>query len=123
MRPSRRRNTLTLRRRGKFTYDTFGESHCGLDEKQTIKYEVTAVCSAARDKLDERCFLFEQRSIDEFFQSLDILSESCEELARLCAKQIKKLIMEENPDCVIYELHVQLKAKPYLADMTYSWYK
>lgn len=115
---------LTLRRKGKFKIETTGNNHCGLDEEQAIKYWVSVTCKA-KPSLDDRGFLFEQRTIDEFFQSYngDIFHESCEILAIDFCRQLREAIREENPKCKILFMEVRLAAKPYLASMTHSWIK
>lgn len=115
--------TLTLRRRGQFTLETYGENHCGLDKNQKIKYMVTVVCKA-EPSLDERDFLFEQRSIDEFFQDLShigAVDSSCERLAINCTHGILAKIKDENSKCKVLSIEVELSAKPYAASMTHMW--
>ena len=117
--------TLTLQRKGKFKIETDGNNHCGLDHRQVMKYWVTVVCKA-QPSLDERGFLFEQRSVDTYFQDLaadGVFTESCELLAINYAKEIRNLILEENPECKILAIEVKISAKPYLASMTFNWVK
>jgi hypothetical protein len=113
---------LTLRRSGSFTVETEGPSHCGLADKQKIKYLVTVHCKAM-PSLDERGFLFEQRLIDDFFQTYNgsIVADSCELLSIDCTKEIKERILDENPKLKIFSIEVQLSAKPYSASMTHTW--
>lgn len=115
--------TLTLRRRGQFTLETYGDNHCGLDENQKIKYMVTVVCKA-EPSLDDRDYLFEQRSIDEFFMDLShigAIDSSCERLAINSAHGLLAKIKHENPRCKVLSIEVELSAKPYAASMTYMW--
>jgi hypothetical protein len=112
--------TLILKRRGEFRIQQNGDSHCGVHNLNGIlvRYEVVAECEYV---LDDRGFLFEQRNIDNFFQSLRSTRKSCEVLTKKTARALAKMIMEENPVCIIRKLTVNLMPAPYMADMTYIW--
>lgn len=113
--------TLTLRRQGKFKINTVGSNHCGMEKEQTMKYMVTVVCKR-KGSLDDRDYLFEQFNIDNLFQSLkhdDPTDMSCERLAINSGKEIRRMILDENPKLKIMSIEVELSAKPYAASMTY----
>lgn len=112
--------TLTLRREGKFKAIMLGENHCGKDDEQEIKYVVTVECRA-KGSLDSRDYLFEQFTIDEFFQRMQHRDHymSCERMSIAVSKAIRKIILEENPKLKIMSIQVELSAKPYVASMTY----
>lgn len=112
------KQSLTLRRRGEFTIETLGDHHCGVNDFQNIRYEVEVVCTT---KLDSRGFLFEQRSVDAFFQGIRSTSQSCEVLTKDCAKKLRELILDENPTCEVKRIAVNLCPAPYAADMTFTW--
>lgn len=109
--------TLTLQRRGTFRIKTRGDNHCGIFDDQHVKYDVKVVCTA---RLDDRGFLFEQRNVDAFFQGIKGTSLSCELLTKKCTKRLINMIMEENPECAVRSITVQLCPAPYAADMTYT---
>lgn len=116
MKPTKQ--TLTLRRRGEFTIRTRGDAHCGIGEPtQAVRYSVEVECE---HKLDDRGFLFEQRNVDAFFQSLGSTKRSCELLTEKCANTLIRMIKEENPECHIRKISVMLCPAPYAADMTYT---
>ena len=112
-----KKETLTLRRRGEFVVRTRGDSHCGINEVQRIKYSVDVFCKC---KLDERGFLFEQRNVDAFFHTIKSTTKSCEVLSKKCTEKLIRLIVKENPECEIIKISVTLCPEPYFADMTYT---
>lgn len=113
-------NTLTLRRSGQFTLRVAGDHHCGVttDGSVLIKYEFSAVCSTV---LDHRGFLFEQRNIDAYFQSLRRTTRSCEQLVQGCMRALLNRIMAENQGCHIIAASLTLSPAPHAASMTYDW--
>lgn len=117
-------NTLTLRRTGEFNLRVAGDHHCGVVPlHQTepiilIKYEFSAVCSTV---LDHRGFLFEQRNVDAYFQSLRRTTRSCEQLVQGCLRALLGRIMGENPSCHIIAASLTLSPAPHAASMTYDW--
>lgn len=113
--------TLTLRRQGKFKIEMEGENHCGVAEKQTIKYFLTVVCKA-KGSLDDRDYLFEQLNIDNYFRNLELeepFDVSCERLAINAATELREMILNENSKLKIMSMELELSAKPYAASMTY----
>lgn len=112
------KQSLTLRRRGEFTIEALGDNHCGVNDFQNIRYEVEVICST---RLDSRGFLFEQRNVDAFFQTIRSTSASCEALTKECAKKLRNLILDENPACEVKSIAVNLCPAPYAADMTFTW--
>ena len=119
---SKKVNTLTLRRHGEFTMKMTGDSHCGLDLNQKIKYNVAVTCKS-KGSLDGRGFLFEQLTVDQLFQdmaNLDAFSDySCEQLSMEAAEDLLDRIRDENPGCKVKTIEVTLSAKPYVASMTF----
>lgn len=113
------KNTLTLRREGHFTLDTYGDNHCGVEHPQVVQYTFTCRCSS---ELDGRGFLFDQLNIDAFFQSQRATSLSCELLVMQYTKELIELVMTENPGCEVTSTVLELKASPFKASMTYEWF-
>jgi hypothetical protein len=110
--------TLTLRREGTFAVRNIGEHWCGTSELQAMRYLVEARCGV---KLDSRGFLFDQLSVDSYFQALHTVDRSCEAFVIKVARDLYKLILSEHRECQIKELSVTLSPAPFLASMTFHY--
>lgn len=110
--------TLTMARQGIFHIHTFGNSHCGIGKEMDVKYAAVIKCGAVTD---HRGFLFDQISVDGYFQSIKRTSLSCEKLAMRCTEGLVAMIRKENPGAVVHELELTLSPAPFAAAMTYSW--
>lgn len=110
---------LTMNRSGEFKVFTTGDSHCGTltDQMLPIKYELVCECEVT---LDKRGFLFDQISVEGFFQGLKRTTMSCEKLTISCAKKLATLIRKENPACKIRSINLKLSPFPHMASMTYT---
>jgi hypothetical protein len=111
-------STLTLQRRGMFSIETYGDSHCGVGELVDVSYEVKVKCVCS---LDHRGFLFDQLEVDKFFQSIQRTALSCEELAIKSGAGLVDMIKSENPGIDVFALDLVLSPKPFAASMTYAW--
>jgi len=120
-------STLTLNRSGKFDLSVFGDTHCGLADRDgnvPCTYALTLVCEASG--LDKDGFLVEQVGIDRFFnEDLGPVGVSCELLALNCARELYRKIRRENPHVKIKGLRLTIAPTPEgmqgAADMTFAW--
>jgi hypothetical protein len=112
------KGTLTMDREGEFKVEVLGDTHCGIQNPLTIKYHVRVECSV---RLDDRGFLFDQLTVDQFFKKHKSTKLSCEKFAMSCARRLWKVIHEENPSCEIREMMVSLSPAPHLAKMTFRY--
>lgn len=110
---------LTMNRSGEFKIFTHGDSHCGTmtDQFLPIKYHLICVCE---DVLDARGFLFDQISVEEYFQSLKRTKMSCEKLTISCARRLASIIRRDNPKVKIRSIDLTLSPFPHAASMTYT---
>lgn len=108
-----------MNRSGEFKVRTTGDRHCGTltNQKLPIRYALHCECEVT---LDKRGFLFDQISVEGFFQSLRRTTLSCELLTISCAKKLVKIIRTENPGCKIRNMQLTLSPFPYAANMTYT---
>lgn len=109
----RKHSTLTLCRSGAFILAVNGQNHCGLhsgDQRVLCEYSLVVECAAST--LDARGFLFEQTTIQKYFDSLDSTKHSCEVLSIKCAEQIARNIKRENPKCRILGMKLEISPKP-----------
>lgn len=119
---SKKKDTLTLTRTGTFGFITVGSQHCGIapeGTRQDARYIVTTKCKPI---LDGRDFLFEQRTVDEYFQKVTRVRSSCEKLVMRMAEELVDVIMGENPACEIIWIKVRVIAAPYAAHMQYKYH-
>lgn len=113
------KDKLTLHREGEFSFIVGGPHHCGIahtSERQDARYEVDVCCKPV---LDARGFLFEQRTVDEFFQRITSVRSSCEQLVMRIAVDLLAKIKNENPNIQVHWIQVRVIAAPYKAHMTY----
>jgi hypothetical protein len=110
--------SLTLKREGRFTVQNRGKHWCGTREMQTIVYRVKVVCNVT---LDQRGFLFDQLSIERFFNLQTTCETSCEEFTLACARRLWAEIKKEHSGCEIRKLIVTLSPAPYSAEMTFEF--
>lgn len=115
-------NKLTLRREGSFLLTPFGKNHCGITrfrgQKLLVKYNLVCEC---RVNLDKRGFLFDQLTIQNFFNDIQRSSLSCEQLVIRCTEDLVKAIRDENRECYIDSMELTLSPEPHAASMTYTW--
>lgn len=107
-----------MQRNGEFCIKTYGNSHCGTFEDLQIRYGMLCECEAF---LDSRGFLFDQVNVDNYFQAIKRSKLSCEKLTQRCLRELVKIIMTENPKCVIRKVDLTLSPAPFKASMTLSW--
>lgn len=112
------KKTLEMDRSGEFDIKTYGNNHCGTDDAFKIRYHLKCLCSS---KLDQRGFLFDQLNIQQFFESIQKTSLSCEQLTEVCLEQLLEHIMVENPGCQIFRMELALSPAPYMASMVHAW--
>lgn len=110
------RGHFLVKREGQFTVKTFGENHCGLKPLLAVKYNVEITCGPT---LDERGFLIEQLSIDEFFQKNTETDLSCERFAVDCARRLWSALNKENPVIDVIEMKVTLSPEPHHFGVTF----
>jgi hypothetical protein len=110
--------SLTLRRSGEFQIRTTGKHHCGLVNPMWMHYNVKVVC---KTHLDRRGFLFDQVTVDEFFQRQKSTTLSCEKLCIKLAHELWELVMQENALCEVLSMELTLSPFPHAASMTYEF--
>lgn len=113
------RGTLTMNRGGDFRVKTYGNHHCGRLELLDIKYHVIVECGVT--SLDHRGFLFDQFTVDKFFQNIKVTKLSCEQFAIQCARRLWRSIHNENPGCLVKEMKLTLTPAPFAASMTFHY--
>ncbi len=111
--------TYRLNRSGDFTVRTTGKNHCGTTDVLAIRYRLLVTCAATA--LDTRGFLFDQTRIQGWFNAQRETALSCETYASFCARQLYKLIREENPGLVPTGLELALSPAPYAAEISFCW--
>ncbi len=110
---------LTLRRAGQFVCHVKGPNHCGLGQGPiVIQYQVEVRCAVS---LDDRGFLFDQLTIQRYFEELNDTTLSCEQLTIECARNLFVRIRRENGGCVVLGMDVQLSPAPHAASMTFTY--
>jgi len=107
---------LTMNRKGKFHIKATGPNHCGVDEDLDIEYHLICECTPS---LDYRGFLFDQLHVADYFKSIKRSKLSCERLVMKCARDLKQMIVKENPDCQILRLELTFSPAPHAATMTF----
>lgn len=114
-------DNMIMQRTGTFMIEVSGPNHCGThDHHEQMKYHMIATCSPHFDK---RGFLFDQLSIDNYFQSIKKTTKSCEQLTVDCCSQLLKLIRDEalahgNQKCPVLHIKLSLSPNPFAAEMT-----
>ena len=90
--------------------------HCGPAESLnndgtlTINYSVAVECNY--NSLDSRGFLFDQLTVDQYFQGVTTCDVSCEVLAIESLRGLLTAIREENPYCEILHMSISLQPNP-----------
>lgn len=113
------KTSYRLNRIGDFTIKTFGEFHCGTSDVLRINYRVNVTCDT--EMLDSRGFLFDQVKVDGWFKSQRATDLSCEKYTVFCARQIYKLIVNENNGLTPSKIELALSPAPYAAEITFVW--
>lgn len=121
-RPEKRgvKRTMTIVRHGNFRVRPMGDKHCGVNLGNAVingNYWVRIRCTP---RLDDRGFLFEQRVVDEVFQTLDATAMSCELLAYVCCRKVIERVTEDNRNLAIRSVEVSISAEPFGATLTYK---
>lgn len=126
---------LTLHRYGRFKVNVIGDRHCGPENGRGVMpcdYDVRIECGA--DELDEDGFLIEQLQIHSYFIDLEerLTKLSCELMAVQTAVDLHDLVMDQNPNCEVHSIQVNLSPQPHRikasrkptngADVTFIWH-
>lgn len=111
--------TLTLRREGEFTIKTVpGTPHCGVGEWIDVRYRFVVLCEPS---LDDRGFLFDQLSVQAYFDKKKECRSSCEKVAMRSLRDLLSLIRRENPKCRIIRASLVLTPYPFQAEVQVDW--
>src|SRR5581483_3120863 len=102
---------LKINRQGDFILHVHEGNHCGIlgDPTFPARYTVDVTCKVS---LDERGFLFDQRTVKNFFDSLGPTKFSCERLVMDVTRKLLLKIHEENPECVVKHIKVEIEPFP-----------
>lgn len=101
---------FNLHRHGEFSVEVFGANHCSLKPgKNILKYNLTISCI----HLDDRGFVFVQEDLSSFFDGIEDVTLSCEQLALRSALEIRKMVCE-NLKTENVRVSVRISPPPYM---------